>query len=130
MGYPGGVGVFGALLPGPTGPGNVTYDNANAPITPGVTVQDGAVAPQITPGTTPYQQPNTSAPALDAQVDSSTALAQPGPPQIEAGAAFIQANPNPADSIEIDASTASAGSGGSNPMGVGGGWSGNYQQPM
>jgi len=128
MGYPGGVAVFGALLPGPTGPGNVTYDNADPPITPGVTVQDNANAPQITPGA-PYQQPGTANPADSVEIDASTSVAKPGPPQIEAGAAFIQANPNPADSVEVDASTARAGALAANPLGIGPGWKGNYIQP-
>ena len=127
--YGGGVASYGALVPGPGAPPAVEYPNADA-VDNGSTVENNSTPPQVgAPAPGSYQQPGTDAPSLDPQVDESTSLAMPGPNQIKAGATFIQANPNPADNAEIDASTATPGVGGGNPMDIGAGWQGNYIQP-
>jgi hypothetical protein len=124
----GGVGAFGALVAGPGAPPNEQWPDSLPPIIPGVTVQDNANAPQITPGEA-YQQPGTANPADSPEVDASTALSMPAPTGIDPGAAFIQANPNPADDPQVDASTAAAGANAPNQIAGSGAWSGNYIQP-
>ncbi|MFZ3332625.1 MAG: hypothetical protein WA197_18455 [Candidatus Acidiferrales bacterium] len=122
---------YQGLVPGPVGPpadiGEVTDIISSAAAS---SVADAPNAPQITPGA-PYQQPGTENPDSDPQVELSTMTAAPGPNTIAASAGnYVQENTAPADSPEIDASTAAAGAAGKNPMGLGGTWSGNYQQPM
>src|ERR1700723_303142 len=125
----GGVGAFGALVAGPGAPPNEEWPDSLPPITPGVTVQDNANAPQITPGS-PFVQPGTENPADSAEVDASSSVAKPGPNVVEPGAGFTQPNTaNPEDNPAVDASTARAGANAPNQIAGRGAWSGNYLQP-
>lgn len=109
--------------PGPYGPlvyssdqwpGNVTYDNADAPIND-ATVENNPTAPQIETDAAPYIQPDTSAPSDNPAVDASSSLAEAPPNQIEpTGENYQQPNTSaPAANPEIGVPAKNL-----NPMGL------------
>src|ERR1700678_4483635 len=105
--YQGGS-YYQGLFPGPTGPPNESWPDADAPINSS-DVTNSNVPPQIVAGA-PYVQPGTDAPSDNPQIDASSSVAKPGPNMIAADAVFVQPNAeNPLENPAVDASTAQAG---------------------
>lgn len=124
----GGVGAFGALVAGPGAVPNEQWPDADAPINDS-NVENNSTPPQIVAGA-PFIQPNSGNPADSAEVDASSSVAKPGPNVIAADAVFVQPDSgNPEDNPAVGVSTARAGALAANPLGIGPGWQGNYQQP-
>ena len=74
--YQGGS-YYQGLFPGPTGPPNESWPDADAPINSS-DVTNSNVPPQIV-ASAPYIQPGTDAPSDNPQIDASSSVAKPGP---------------------------------------------------
>jgi hypothetical protein len=69
-------------------------------------VTNNPTAPQIEPGSTPYVQPHVAAPSANAEVSVAGVAPPPSAIKVVEGVNYIQANPAPAPSAQVEASTA------------------------